>query len=218
MLIKILISIGLLILFFIPSVIWYQSVGNLDIYFDGFILKGQLPYIFSKLLGLYAITFIISQVIMTLLAKLNIINPPHFNLIHKIFGSGIVLLSTLHILLFFLATSSRQENLAWNLLALDFSSFYTTNISLGVFGMTSLLVVSITGILGIKNKDSLVEKIHNLYWIPVCLIYIHALSIGTEFNTKTGFFLYALLGIVAISLKIVVIVGKFNVEFSCRQR
>jgi len=129
---------------------------------------------------------------------------------HGIFGSLIVILAMSHAVLFFLAMSERQGFPAWALLIPDFSSYYHTRLTFGLMGLVSLLAVSITGLLRLRQQFSFVKKLHNLYWLAIGFSYIHALSIGTESQTQAGLALYLTLGVIAIFLWILFMIKQLK--------
>jgi hypothetical protein len=42
--------------------------------------------------------------------------------------------------------------------------------------------------------------VHKLYWVAIVLVYLHALAVGTEAQTRAGLLFYGLLGLIVAFL------------------
>lgn len=180
--------------FIVPIFIWRQQTGDLSIYFDGTAPPGQLPYIFSKLMGMLALTIIAVQVIISLCQFLQIITVWWLGRTHLWFGVAVVIFSLSHLLLFFTAVTLRQESVAVSLFFPDFRDFYHTHLSFGLLGLWLLIVVAVIGRLRKKQRFFWLAKYHRIYWVAIVLIYFHALAVGSESQSPAGLLFYASLG------------------------
>ncbi len=206
---KLLTTLSLITFFSLPGVIWYQSTGDISIYFSSSAPEGQWFYVLSKLAGMYTLMCIAWQIIATLLTRLDFIQLCWLGAMHAVFGSLVIILAISHATLFFLAMSQRQGYPAWTLLVPDFSSYYHTYLSFGLLGLITLLAVFVTGLLRLR-QSSLVKNLHSLYWLLIGFAYIHALSIGTESQTNAGLVLYISLGLIAVILWLVFVIKQLK--------
>lgn len=190
----------LFIFFLLPGTIWFQQTGNVSLYFTNAVPDGQLLYILSKLLGLYAFFFLMMQVLLSLSCRLQLLQISWMGKLHKVTGSMVFLLALTHWFLFFLAVSFRQDSLAWGLLLPNLSDFYHTHLSFGLIGLWLLLAVVMAGMLRLIRKSAYAPMIHRAYYLSIGLIYVHVLAIGTESQSTAGLVLYLGLGMVFILL------------------
>lgn len=188
----------LLLVLTLPWMIWRQQTGELSLYFTGAVPAGQLLYVLSKLTGMYALLFIALQIIVSLAGRLKLILHYRTRFLHPLLGTLVVLLALAHALLFFTAVSVRQGDPAWGLLLPGFSDFYHTHLSLGVFGLWILIAVMMSGVVRIIKGSSTARMLHRGYWASITLVYIHALAIGTESQSRTGLAFYSTLGGVVV--------------------
>lgn len=191
---------SLLIIFLLPALIWYRQTGDLSVYFSEQVPEGQFLYVLSKLAGMYALLCIAWQVIASLLNRLEIVQFHWMGLTHRMFGLFVVVLSLSHVLLFFSAVSLRQDAPAWGLLLPSFKDFYHTHLSLGLVGIWIMFLVMIAGIVRIRKISSRARKLHSAYWVSIVLVYLHALAVGTESQSKEGLVFYGVLGMVMLLL------------------
>ena len=191
---------ALLMIVTLPAMIWYQQTGDISLYFTDAVPAGQLPYVLSKLAGMYALLFIALQIIMSLVARLKLMKLRCLRMSHPILGTLVVLLGVAHALLFFTAVSLRQGDPAWGLLFPDFRDFYHTHLSLGLFGLWILIAVMISGVARHINRSHFAKMLHRGYWLSIVLVYIHALAIGTESQSRAGLALYSTLGGVVLMM------------------
>ncbi len=191
---------ALLVVMTLPAMIWYQQTGELGVYYSPSTPPGQLLYVLSKLAGMYALLFIALQIIVSLAGRLKQASIPHLRLLHPLLGTFVVLLGMTHALLFFAAVSVRQGDPAWGLLFPGFRDFYHTHLTLGLFGLWILITVMISGFTRSINRSHFAKILHRGYWLAIVLVYIHALAIGTETQSRLGLALYSILGGVAMML------------------
>jgi len=192
--------IPFIIVFAIPIILWLQQIGSFTAYFDGSSPPGQLPYIFSKLVGMIALVCIAWQIIITLSNQLKIITVRWLGYSHRVFGAVILLFAISHFFLFFIAVTLRQDALALSLVLPDFRDFYHTHLTFGLFGLWLLCTVAVVGWLRSRKRTYWTEKLHSLYWVAIGCIYFHALAVGSESQSSAGFLFYAGLGLIMIGL------------------
>ncbi len=190
----------MLVVVSLPAMIWYQQTGDLSFYFTNAVPAGQLPYVLSKLSGMYALLFIALQIIMSLAARLKLMQPGCLRMSHPILGTLVVLLGVAHALLFFTAVSLREGDPAWGLLFPGFRDFYHTHLSMGLFGLWILIAVMISGVVRYLNRSTFAKILHRGYWLSIVLVYLHALAIGTESQSRAGLALYSTLGGVVLMM------------------
>jgi hypothetical protein len=191
---------SLLVVMSLPAIIWHQQTGDISLYFTDAIPAGQLPYVLSKLAGMYALLFIALQIIMSLAARLKLMQLGCLHMSHPILGTLVVLLGVAHALLFFTAVSLREGDPVWGLLFPDFRDFYHTHLSMGLFGLWILIAVMISGVARHINRSHFAKMLHRGYWVSIVLVYIHALAIGTESQSRAGLALYSILGGVVLMM------------------
>ena len=107
-----------------------------------------------------------------------------------------------------MAVSVRQNDPAWGLLFPGFRDFYHTHLTLGVLGLWILIAVMISGIVRFNNRSHFAGMLHRGYWASITLVYIHALAIGTESQSRLGLALYSTLGGVVLMLLLVWVVRR----------
>ena len=197
-----------------PGIIWYQQTGDLTVYlspeYASQVPPGQLVYVLSKLLGLYALSFIAWQLIATLCTRLGIGSPRWRGRRHRWFGGFVVLLALAHSLLFVMAVSLRQGHLAWGLLLPDFRDFYHTHLTFGLLGLWVLLAVVGAGVVRRRKPRSPSRWLHKAYWLAIVLIYLHSLAIGTESQSTAGLLFYGALGGIALVLFVAFLLNRFR--------
>ena len=199
---------SLLVVITLPWMIWRQQTGDLGLYFTEAVPAGQLLYVLSKLAGMYALLFIALQIIVSLAGRLNLIPPHRLRFSHPLLGSLVVLLGVAHALLFFTAVSVRQSGPAWGLLFPGFRDYYHTHLTLGVFGLWILIAVMISGVVRCINRSSMARMLHRGYWVSIALVYIHAIAIGTESQSRAGLAFYSTLGGVVLMMLVMWIVRR----------
>ncbi len=201
-----LLFVMLLVIVTLPAIIWRQQTGDLGIYFSPSTPPGQLLYVLSKLAGMYALLLIALQIILSLAGRLKLIPLHRLRMSHPLLGSLVVLLGVAHALLFFTAVSVRQGDPAWGLLFPGFRDFYHTHLTLGVFGLWILIAVMISGVVRFINRSSAARMLHRGYWASIALVYLHALAVGTETQSRPGLVLYSTLGGVILMMLVMWII------------
>ncbi len=187
------------ILIVIPFVSWADLKGNLIDYFIYIIPEGQLLYVVSKLLGLYSIAFLWLHISYALLRKSvfnNFIVPWSIKQHHNTAAFAIVLM-IVHIVLFFIAVSLRNQAIAVDLLLPSFTNgYYKSLLSFGVIAFWLILCVVITGIfLSFVNQYRSVNIwLHRLSLVSFILIYFHGLGVGSETKSGVLYWFYLFMG------------------------
>ena len=187
-------------LLLIPGVVWYVQTGTLTVYFSEDVPKGQFLYVLSKLVGMVVLMCIAWQIIVTLLSKLHVISEYWIGAHHRLLGAFIIIFALVHIFLFVIAVSIRQESFAWSLLLPNFKDFYHTHLSFGLFGMIGLFAVAFAGVRRVLRYKKWSVLLHRMYWVAISFIYLHALAVGSESQSIIGLVLYSSLGVVALML------------------
>lgn len=175
-------SLLLLVLLILPGIVWWQSVGNIRIYFEYEMPPGQIYYIFSKLIGMYAIFLLWLQVIMALAKDTAIGTKLTFWNVRFHRNFGITAFSTLllHAALFIVAVSIRKDHFAYGLFIPDFNGgFYTLSVTFGLLAFYALILVVITGFIRNATRGK-AKWIHRISMLALILTLLHCLLIGTE--------------------------------------
>lgn len=187
-----------LLVFVSPGAIWIAQTGDVFFYFSDMAPRGQLLYVLSKLVGMYALASIVWQVILSLLDKAEILSVPWKGKGHKIMGSLIVILALSHLLLFFSAVSLRQGYPAWGMFLPNFNDYYHTHLTLGLIALWGLFAILMAGILRVINKGKQLHFLHKTYLLSAGLAYWHALSVGSEVQSNAGMVYYLIVGAIAL--------------------
>lgn len=172
----------LLVLLILPGIVWWQSLGNIHIYFDYELPPGQIYYVFSKLIGMYAIFLLWLQVIMALAQGTAFDNKLTFwNMrFHRNFGIAAFSMLLLHAALFVVAVSIRKEHFAYGLFIPDFSGgFYTLSVTFGVLAFYGVIIVVLSGFIR-KATRGKAKWLHRISMVALILTLLHCLLIGTE--------------------------------------
>lgn len=186
----------------IPILVWWQSMANPAIYFSHQLPPGQIHYVISKLIGLYAILFIWLQILVAVYAQKSTgklipkITPKR----HLWLGCMTMLFSVLHASMFIWGVSLRSGHFASHLLWPDFlGGFYNFAVALGVIGLWSVMLVAISGY---KRKSSprkgFWRLAHKLSVVAFLLVFLHSFLIGTE--SRIGIMFYFYVGMAAVLL------------------
>jgi len=198
------IKVVFILLCSVPAFLWYRHTGDISLYLTEQMPPGQLPYIFSKLAGMYALLMMMWQVIMTLIerlaCRLNIsVSVRWLGVPHKVSGMIVFGLVIVHFLLFFSAVSMRQGYPAFGLLLPNLTDYFHLHVSAGLVAFWCLCVVAATGIYaGIKNRA--VSRWHGLYSVSLGLACLHGLSIGSELAALMGTLFAGVLGTIVALL------------------
>ncbi|MGH1461893.1 MAG: hypothetical protein ACRBB6_07650 [Neptuniibacter sp.] len=194
-----------LVLFFGPALLWLKHTGDLSLYFSEQMPPGQIPYIFSKLAGMYALLIMFWQVSITMLERLsNALGRKAeicwLGLPHRMTGTIVFGLVVAHFLLFFSGVSLRQGYPAFGLFLPNLKDYYHIHVSFGLFAFWGLCIVVATGIVsGIKGTP--LSKWHNFFYVSLGLTCLHAFSIGSEVASQMGIMFFGVLA-TAVSLLI----------------
>lgn len=143
--------------------------------------EGQLSYLGSRLIGLYAFIILCWQAMGALRDKIKSAQPTTRHIKrHILMGSSMVVLILLHSGLFINAVSVRSGHLSLHLLIPDFTNgYYNTAVSLGVLALVFTLIAVTAGLLRKRIKTQ--WKIgHALMFIVLVLVFFHAWMIGTD--------------------------------------
>lgn len=186
----------------LPCVLWYEKTGDLAIYLSPGTPAGQLPYVFSKLLGMLALVCISWQVVIALASKLSLLPPKWLRFYHRLFGVLVLGLVLAHFVLFFAAASLRQGAPAWALLLPDFRDFWHTHLTFGLFALWALCLVTAIGIARLFFRSPWFHYLHRLYWLVLGFGYFHALAVGSEFQSQQGLIFYAALAVLLLAVAI----------------
>ena len=183
-------SILLAALLILPLGAWLAALGNPVAYFQYEMPPGQVLYIVSKLLGLYAIVLFWLQLMYGLLKNdvlLRSVLPQWSISTHRLLGLSTLLMTSLHFVVFFMATSLRKGSAALQLLLPDFGSgYFSTTVSLGWLALVGLWVVAIAGIARARGGRGWIG-VHRIAIAVGFLAMAHSLLVGSE--TKTGLWL-----------------------------
>lgn len=158
-----------------PLIIWMQSIENLSDYFGYSLPPGQLAYIFSKLMGLYALSLLSLQIVVGLLLPKT--GRRHF---HQYLGLCSLAALLIHASLFVCAASLRSGHLALHLfLPKLFATYYEFGVSMGVIGFWVILIVVVAGVCRLSGFKSW-RWLHYLAFPAFIVIYTHGLLIGSD--------------------------------------
>lgn len=186
----------------LPLVLWYRHSGALTPYLSGHYPAGQLPYVLSKLFGLYALVFIHIQIIWVLLNHLRGLMGRRA---HSVLGFAIACLALSHYVLFILATSLRQGQFASGLLWLSFRDFYHTYLSIGLLCLIALAVVVVAGLKRAEKQTNIGKWCHRLYGGMIVGVYLHSMSVGSEMRSEYAGYYFACLGAIILGLMVLVV-------------
>jgi predicted ferric reductase len=186
----------------IPAGFWLQSLDSFAIYTDYETPPGQILYIFSKLMGLYAVFLLWLQILLGLGRKMPNGQRPGISMtLHRNLGIATFAALVLHAALFVLAVSVRKEYFVYGLLLPVFNDgFYRLAVTLGILALYGLIFTLIAGVLRKQGKKWAVWM-HRISLVAFALTLVHCLLIGTETRYFTMIALYSLMVIsVAIAL------------------
>lgn len=170
---------------------------------------GQLFYLLSRLLGMYALIILCWQIISTLWQKVDIHKPAILKPAilklksHIIIGSSMIVLMLLHSALFLTAVSTRNGQLSLQMLLPNFNSdYYSTAISFGVLALLFSLIAAMAGLLR-KHFNGHWKFVHALMFIVMVLVFIHAWMIGSDVQSPSLLPLFWL-AVCSVSIALVV--------------
>lgn len=173
-------------IFILPFALWHVT-SDVVSYFRYGAPAGQIWYVLSKLLALYAALLLWYQALSVLLRSTHyyILFPSWSFLRHRAIGSLTLLVVIAHIACFVVAVSLRKQTFAWGLLLPDFRDFYHTAITVGLFAF----VISLFAVGAVLLRKCLTvcwKIIHRSMILVVSLGLIHGYLIGTE--TRYGLY------------------------------
>lgn len=206
-------SLIVLLLLVLPGVIWFQSTGNLLTDFRPGNMPGQVPYLLSKLMGLYVIIFLWLQVMygLTRNDRLFTFVPTWTKKRHQQLGITTFVAIVLHYGLFVAAVSMRKGHFAYGLLAPNFSDFYHSMLSLGWFALMMIVAVIFVRLArSWKNANAL--WVHRLAIPALFLALTHGLMIGSEANMGALIYLYLSLGAITVLVLIKRLVAFYSTK------
>lgn len=183
-----------------PVVIWMKQTGDIAFYFSDMAPTGQLLYVLSKLSGLCALALLMWQVMLSLLDKCEMLTISWKGKAHRLAGILIITLALSHLLLFFSGVSLRQGYPAWRMFLPDFKDYYHTHLTFGLIALWGLVGVVIAGIYRLKKKYKNLQLLHKGYVPVAILVYIHALSVGTEAQSMYGTIYYVFVALLSLGL------------------
>ena len=188
-------SLIVLLLLVLPGVIWFESTGNLLADFRPDNMPGQVPYLLSKLMGLYVIIFLWLQVMygLTRNDRLFAFVPAWTKKRHQLMGITTFAVIVTHYALFVAAVSMRKGHFAYGLLAPNFSDFYHTMLSLGWFAFIMIMAVIFVRMARTFMKVNSLW-VHRLAIPALFLGLTHGLMIGSEASMGALIYLYLSLG------------------------
>ncbi len=166
---------------------WWYSATNITAYWQYGAPQGQVWYVLSKLLGLYA------ALLLWLQALCGLLKPTWFGAWlplwartrHGILGGFTMLVVAGHVGSFVTAVSLRKNRFEWPLLLPNVSDFYHASITVGLTAFF-LLLLAVTAAL-LRNKLRNVWCwFHRIVLGVVALGLLHGFLIGTE--TRDGFY------------------------------
>ena len=197
-----------LILIFAPLMVWLSTLGNPVNYWHYDLPPGQLLYVISKLLGLYAITLLWLQAMYGLLRHeqwARFFFPAWSIQRHRSIGLLVLFSVLLHASVFFVAASIRKNEIMLHLLVPDFTNgFYSAVVSLGLVALVMMLIGVAAGLLRHKIGKGWLW-VHRLLLIMLVLVFLHSILIGSETRTLAWLLFYILQGVtlcIAISLRL----------------
>lgn len=167
--------------------IWWQSTTDVLGYFRYGAPDGQVWYVFSKLLGLYAAVFLWLQALCGLLkpTPYRILLPDWALSRHGLLGGLTALVLTAHIGSFITAVSLRKDRPEWTLLLPDFRDFYHTSITVGLTAFFLMLIAVVAATLR-RRLPGVWRWVHRFMLAVIALGLLHGFLIGTE--TRDGFY------------------------------
>jgi len=144
---------------------------------------GQLLYVLSRATGLLAIVLVWLQLMLSLSGRIFGQRVYAGNRAHRIGGLALLLLLSLHAILFVAAVSTRQDSLSLGMLVPDFKSgFYTSSVSLGVLGLLLFGLASAVYVFR-QSRKRLFRWGHRCVVAACLLVFVHSFLIGSEIRS-----------------------------------
>lgn len=182
------------LVFIAPATMWFLGL-DIEYYRLYEAMPGQYLYLASKLFGLCAIWLLAAQVATGLLRY----NPGWQMIVaawpHRLFGPAALALMVLHFSCFALGGAVRKKEVSFQLFLPNFSDFYHSIITLGLFAAAGVLIAAL-GRCWARYK----KPLHNLMLPMTLLALVHSYLIGSE--TRAGWFHLGHLGLIALLLAV----------------
>jgi DMSO/TMAO reductase YedYZ heme-binding membrane subunit len=178
----------------VPAIVWMIAVGDLWAYFSHNVPRGQILYLFSKLLGIYALYIMAAQIIVGIQGRQSALFRYHrrLGLITAVVVFG-------HLGLFVTAASLRTGHAAWdNLIPAFDQGFFKSAVSYGIVAAYIMLIVVCSG-LALRKLPALLRQLHRLAYVVVGLGWLHSFSIGTETRSLTLLSYYGCLAVLIVA-------------------
>lgn len=163
-----------------PGLTFWQTTGDVSVYFDYEVLPGQFPYVMSKLAGLYAIVFLWLQSLLGLAGRPLARRMRVGSLLpaHRALGIATLVLIATHVLLFITAISIRNKLPALDLLLPSLQGYYRTMLSVGLLG--TWLIVATALAAGLRRRAKSWRLAHRLAVPAFLLLFVHSYLVGSE--------------------------------------
>ncbi|WP_434354900.1 hypothetical protein NF212_09290 [Parasalinivibrio latis] len=185
--------VTLIMLGLLPLMVWLVHLENPLVYFGYQTPPGQIQYVLSKLVGLYAIFFIWLQLLLALSTNSlrRFIYPKFSNKLHIRLGLTALTASVLHATLFVWGVSERAGHFAYHLLLPNFNSgYYNIAVSLGLFGLILIIAVGFSGKIRKVKASYIAKLVHRLSVPTFMLVFTHGFMIGTESRFSVMYYFY----------------------------
>lgn len=169
------------IAFILPLTRWFWHTGNPLDYITYGAPIGQIPYLFSKLMALFALALLIMQFLLIALHRTGVLSSWSIQH-HAWVGMGILFCALAHVGLFVTGKSMRGGYLDLMTVVPDFShGFYKSMLSLGSLALVGLMITVAVGVcrrqyFGNKN----LALLHKVSFVTAGLIVFHCLAVGSE--------------------------------------
>jgi len=176
-----------------PILALLETTPNLLFHFQNPALPGQSLYVLSKFCGLYALILILLQAIAGMLARHNKYRYFLFPSAawHPRVGIVAVALIMLHIALFVMAVSTRNQHFAWKLFVPSFvDGYYKFMLSIGLLALLLLLCGVLAA--GFRKRLKVWRWGHRLATLALVLGLIHSFAIGSETRGYAMMFIYVI--------------------------
>jgi predicted ferric reductase len=175
----------------LPLTVWMYSVADIRDYFYYQVPPGQRLYIFSKLVGLLAITLLWLQCVVALAKYLpatrKTIGLPTQS--HAILGIATFVAVLVHATLFIAAATVRTGHLAIGQLMPQFDQgYFAACVSLGAIGFWTLIVVLCAGWL--RRRQRQWRWLHRFGFLAFGLGFAHSIGVGSESRLGPMVFIY----------------------------
>jgi predicted ferric reductase len=168
----------------LPGVVFLSNTGDLTYYLRRPAPPGQLPYVLSRLFGLYALALIWLQVLLGALRPDLERSLGYHKLVRLHTTLGVATLAVLlgHVALFQTGVAMRSGHFpAPNLVPNYFTHYYASRIALGATALYLALAAGLAA--GLRRQRwmrHIWRKLHALNYLAFALAAWHGLAIGSE--------------------------------------